>query len=67
MLRRRGVVLLLLLREELEGEQLVLEHVRDLEHDLYRRIKAEYEYLTSAEQFIEYCESNDVTFDTEEV
>ena len=50
-----------------DWEQLVLEHVRDLEHDLYRRIEAEYEYLTSAEQFIEYCESNDVTFDTEEV
>lgn len=46
-----------------EWEQLVLEHVRELESDLYDRIEKEYEYLTSEEQFIEHCECNDVTFD----
>ena len=55
-----------LCQEQLDAEdwdQLVLEHVRELEGDLYRIIEQEYEYLTSKEQFIEYCECNDVTFD----
>lgn len=46
-----------------DWEQLTLEHIKSLECDLYRRLRDEYEYLTSEEQFIEYCETNDVTFD----
>lgn len=34
--------------------------------ELYFDLRKEYEYLTSEEQYIEYCECNDVTFDDEE-
>lgn len=56
--------------EQLAAEDwgdLVMDHVRELEHELYKRLRDEYEYMTSEEQFIEYCESSDVTFDTDEV
>ena len=33
---------------------------------LYRDLRAEYEHLTSEESFIESCECNDITFETEE-
>ena len=34
--------------------------------ELYFDLRKEYEYLTSEEQYIEYCECNDITFDDEE-
>lgn len=49
-----------------DWERLILDHCNDLSSDLYRALVAEYEYLTSEEQFIESCECNDVTFDLEE-
>lgn len=45
------------------------EHVSDfsksLNDEAYKAIRAEYEYLTSDEQFIEWCEANDEEFDDE--
>ncbi len=38
----------------------------DLCHELFRNLQTEYEYLTSEEQYIEYCEANDITFEGEE-
>ena len=34
--------------------------------ELYDDLQKEYEYLTSEEQYIEYCECNDIAFDDEE-
>jgi len=34
--------------------------------DLYRKLRDEYEHLTSEESFIESCECNDITFEIEE-
>jgi hypothetical protein len=46
-----------------DWENLLDETVKDLNHDLYKRLVEEYEYLTSEESFVEYCIANDVTFD----
>jgi hypothetical protein len=40
--------------------------VEDECRKLYRDLRDEYEHLTSEESFIESCECNDVTFETEE-
>ena len=49
-----------------DWEQLAQDWVDDIEHDLYRELQQEYEYLTSEEQFIEHCEANEITFTTDE-
>lgn len=46
-----------------DWEKLLDETVKGLNHDLYKRLVQEYEYLTSEESFVEYCIANDVTFD----
>ena len=58
-----------LVEEQLNSEdwhQLTQAWVDDVCGDLYRELRDEYEYLTSEEQFIEYCEFTDVTFTTDE-
>ncbi|MFM7008058.1 MAG: hypothetical protein ACKO0Z_01790 [Betaproteobacteria bacterium] len=47
-------------------EQALQAYVDDISRQLYRDLRAEYEYLTSEESFIESCECNDVTFEIEE-
>jgi hypothetical protein len=49
--------------EELEA--LVLEKANDFAHTILEMLQAEYDYLTSEEAFIEDCDMNDVTFETE--
>lgn len=41
--------------------------VEDECRQLYRDLRAEYEHLTSEESFIESCECNGITFETEEI
>jgi hypothetical protein len=40
--------------------------VDDISRQIYRDLRNEYEHLTSEESFIESCECNDVTFETED-
>ena len=46
-----------------DWEKLLDETVKDLNHDLYKRLVGEYGYVPSEESFVEYCIANDVTFD----
>jgi len=48
----------------LEGE--MQSFVEDVCRKLYRDLRDEYEHLTSEESFIESCECNEITFETEE-
>lgn len=43
----------------------VEETCRDYMRDIYNELEQEYEYLTSAEAFIEHCEANDIEFTVE--
>lgn len=40
-------------------------YVDEVCNDLYKRLRDEYEHLTSEESFIEHCECNEVTFEIE--
>lgn len=53
-------------RNSEDWHQLTQDWVDDVCGDLYRELCDEYEYLTSEEQFTEYCDSNDITFTTDE-
>ena len=44
-------------------EKDVLDAARSYACDIYTKLEEEYEYLKSEEQYIEYCECNDVVFD----
>lgn len=48
---------------DVEGE--INDWLGDMEGDLYQQLQDEYEYLTSEEQFIEYCDANEIEFDDE--
>lgn len=48
-----------------DWEKLLVEWCRDKADDLYHKLVAEYEYLTSEDAFIESCEANEVTFEIE--
>ena len=47
-------------------EKLMQEEAVDLSNELYTMLCNEEEYLTSEAAYIEYCEANDITFETEE-
>ena len=47
-------------------EQALQDYVDAISHELYTDLRDEYEHLMSEESFIESCECNDVTFETEE-
>lgn len=49
-----------------DWEKLVREWVRDRCDTLYRRLRDEYESLTTEEEFIASCEANEVAFEVEE-
>jgi hypothetical protein len=51
---------------EADLERELQAYVDDVSHQLYRDLRDEYEHLTSEESFIESCECNDITFETEE-
>jgi len=46
-------------------DEVLQEMVDGLCGELYRQLRAEYEYLTSKESFIEHCEANEITFEGE--
>jgi hypothetical protein len=48
-------------------EQALQDYVDGISRQLYRDLREEYEHLTSKESFIESCECNDITFETEEI
>jgi hypothetical protein len=48
-----------------EMEERVLEKANDFAHTILEMLQEEYDYLTSEEAFIEDCDINDVTFETE--
>jgi hypothetical protein len=50
----------------LNVESEVLSFCEDLAHTLYRKLRDEYEHLTSKSMFIEHCECNEVTFEETE-
>lgn len=50
----------------LNVESEVLSFCEDLAHTLYRKLRYEYEHLTSQSMFIEHCECNEVTFEETE-
>lgn len=52
--------------EDEDWEKLINEWLRDKARELYEMLRAEYEYQTSDEQFIAYCEANEVQFNTED-
>jgi hypothetical protein len=47
-------------------EQALQDYVDDISQELYTDLRDEYEYRTSEESFIESCECNDVTFETDD-
>ena len=49
-----------------DWEKLLDETVKDLNHELYKLLVQEYEYLTSESAFVEDCYANDVEFEVEE-
>ena len=51
---------------DLNVESEVLSFCEDLAHTLYRKLRDEYEHLTSKSMFIEHCECNEVTFEESE-
>lgn len=48
-----------------DWEKLLLETCRELEDDLYRRLRDEYEHLTSEDAFVDSCMANETEFDEE--
>ena len=48
-----------------DWEQRLLETCKALEADLYRRLRDEYEHLTSEEAFVDSCMANETEFDEE--
>lgn len=51
--------------EELDPERLILEDCESLAHEAYKAIRAEYEYQTSAESFVEWALSDDYFFEVD--
>jgi hypothetical protein len=51
---------------EADLEAAMQEEAVDLSNKLYTMLSDESEYLTSEAAYIEYCEANDITFETEE-
>lgn len=51
---------------DLSVEDEVLSFCEDLAAKLYRKLRDEYEHLTSKESFVESCECNEVTFEENE-
>ena len=47
-------------------EERMQEEAVDLSNELYTMLSDEEEYLTSEAAYIDYCEANDITFETEE-
>lgn len=47
-------------------EAAMQEEAVDLSNELYTMLSEESEYLTSEAAYIEYCDANDITFETEE-
>ena len=50
---------------EVDFDDAVLKFCRGLADELYKDLEAEYEFLTSREQFIDSCTCNEVLFDIE--
>lgn len=53
-------------RDAASLEQALQDYVDAISSQLYRDLQSEYEHLTSEESFIESCECNEETFETEE-
>lgn len=51
---------------EADLEAAMQEYCNDLGNELHTMLRDEEGYQTSEESYIEYCEANDITFDTEE-
>ena len=48
-----------------EIEEMVLEKANDFAATILEMLDEEYDYLSSEEAFVEHCDANDVTFETE--
>ena len=51
---------------EADLEAAMQEYCVDLSNELYTSLCEEEEYLTGEEAYLEYCEANDITFETDE-
>ena len=51
---------------EADLEAAMQEYCNDLGNELHTMLRDEEDYQTSEESYIEYCEANDITFETEE-